>query len=295
MSKSVLKKAAFTFLLLALPAAFEGIGLPGSAGSAGSGWAEVSPPQAAQEAPLRFGVLYLLSPKELYERWTPFAEYLSRKTGRKVDLVIPRNFDHLVELARSGQLDLLFINPYVYILLKKEIGVEPVAAQVAYGNTFAPSYIVVRKDSGIKTLDDLRGKRIAFVSHLASSGYLVPRAYLMSQGIDVDREMKVVFTKNLRAYGDAVRQWLTGTVDVRQALWTRRYDVASELLAGGRAWEEEGSLGEGLRYDLKLRAPGTLRIDNNLATLQATADLALQGSYEAPLVLGRATIDRGRV
>lgn len=107
--------------------------------------------------------------------------------------------------------------------------------------------------------------------------------------------LRSVIDADLRAYGDAVRQWLTGTVDVRQALWTRRYDVASELLAGGRAWEEEGSLGEGLRYDLKLRAPGTLRIDNNLAALQATADLALQGSYDAPLVLGRATIDRGRV
>ena len=197
MLNSVLKKAVLSFLLLVLPAALSGIGLPGSAGTAGSGRAEASSPQAAQEAPLRFGVLYLLSPKELYERWTPFAEYLSRKTGRKVELVVPRNFDHLVELARSGQLDLLFVNPYVYILLKKEIGIEAVAAQVAYGNTFAPSHLIVRKDSGIKTLDDLRGKKIAFVSHLASSGYVVPRAYLMSQGIDVDREMKVVFTKNL--------------------------------------------------------------------------------------------------
>jgi phosphonate transport system substrate-binding protein len=150
---SVLKKAVLPFLLFGILAAFSGIGPPSS------GRAEASPPQAAQEAPLRFGVLYLLSPKELYERWTPFGEYLSRKTGRKVDLVIPRNFDHLVELARSGQLDLLFINPYVYILLKKEIGIEAVAAQVAYGSTFAPSYIVVRKDSGIRSLEDLRGRR----------------------------------------------------------------------------------------------------------------------------------------
>ena len=42
-------------------------------------------------------------------------------------------------------------------------------------------------------------------------------------------------------------------------------------------------------------APGTLKIDNNLATLQARADLTLQGSYAAPVVLGRAEIDRGRV
>jgi hypothetical protein len=100
---------------------------------------------------------------------------------------------------------------------------------------------------------------------------------------------------DLRLLGDAERQWLTGSIDVRQALWTKRYDVASELLAGGRAWEEQGSLAEGLHYDVKLRAPGTLRIDNNLATLQARADLGLTGTADTPIVLGHAEIDRGRV
>ena len=50
-----------------------------------------------------------------------------------------------------------------------------------------------------------------------------------------------------------------------------------------------------MRFDVKVRAPGTLRIDNNLATLQARADLTLQGTYDAPVLLGRAEIDRGRV
>src|SRR5262249_3875955 len=54
-------------------------------------------------------------------------------------------------------------------------------------------------------------------------------------------------------------------------------------------------IGGGVRYDIKVEAPGTLKIDNNLATLQARADLTLQGSYAAPVVLGRAEVDRGRV
>ena len=86
-----------------------------------------------------------------------------------------------------------------------------------------------------------------------------------------------------------------GSVDVRQATWSRRYDVASELLAARTRLEERASLEEGVRYDVKVRVPGTLRIDNNLATLQARADLTLQGSSEEPVVLGRAEIERGRV
>jgi translocation and assembly module TamB len=100
---------------------------------------------------------------------------------------------------------------------------------------------------------------------------------------------------DLRLFGDFTRQWLTGRVDVRQAAWTRRYDVATELIAEGRPLEEAASFGEGLRYDVKVSAPGTLKVDNNLAALVARAELTLQGTYDAPVVLGRAEVDRGRV
>jgi hypothetical protein len=107
--------------------------------------------------------------------------------------------------------------------------------------------------------------------------------------------LRSVVDADLRLFGDALRQWATGTIDVRQALWTRRYDVASELLAASPVRETAPSLTEGLRYDIKVRAPGTLRVDNNLATLTARADLSLQGSYDVPVVLGRAEIEGGRV
>jgi hypothetical protein len=100
----------------------------------------------------------------------------------------------------------------------------------------------------------------------------------------------------LRVFGDAERLWITGSVEVRRAEWTRRYDLASELLAGRAAsWEPEATLSEGVRLDIRVEAPGTLRIENNLASLQASADLRLQGTVAAPVLVGRAELDRGRV
>ena len=100
----------------------------------------------------------------------------------------------------------------------------------------------------------------------------------------------------LRLFGDAQQQWVTGAIDVRQALYTKRYDVASELLALRRALPAPGGApAAGARLDLRVQAPGTLRIDNNLATLQARADLAIQGTSDAPVVSGRAEIERGRL
>jgi translocation and assembly module TamB len=109
--------------------------------------------------------------------------------------------------------------------------------------------------------------------------------------------LRSLLDAELRLFGDADRQWVTGTVDVRQALYSRRYDIASELLSAGRTFSPAApaSLEEGARLDLEIRAPGTVRIDNNLASLTARADLALRGTTRAPVVTGRAEIESGQV
>jgi len=107
--------------------------------------------------------------------------------------------------------------------------------------------------------------------------------------------MRSLLDADLRLFGDEDRQWLTGAVEVKQATYIRRYDVASELLASRASAEGVATLEDGLRFDLKIKAPGTLRIDNNLASLQARADLTLQGTASEPVVVGRAEVDRGRL
>jgi len=107
--------------------------------------------------------------------------------------------------------------------------------------------------------------------------------------------LRSVLDLDLHLFGDAARQWLSGEIDVRHALWTRRYDLASELLAASAARSEPVSLREGLRFDIRVRAPGTLEVDNNLAALRARAELSIGGSSDEPTLLGHAEIDRGRV
>ncbi|HET7292565.1 MAG TPA: translocation/assembly module TamB domain-containing protein [Vicinamibacteria bacterium] len=107
--------------------------------------------------------------------------------------------------------------------------------------------------------------------------------------------LRAVFDADARLFGDAQTQWLAGAIDVRQARWTRRYDVASELLTASAPRVSPLPGASSLRYDLRLRAPGTLSVDNNLATLDARAELRLTGAADAPVLSGRAEVDRGRV
>jgi translocation and assembly module TamB len=114
-------------------------------------------------------------------------------------------------------------------------------------------------------------------------------------GLRYPEGLRSLIDADLRLFGDQVTQWVTGNVDVRQAAWTKRYDLASELLAGGTTPEITGGSAASVRFDVKVHAPATLTIDNNLATLVARADLNLQGSEAQPTIVGRAEIDRGRV
>jgi translocation and assembly module TamB len=107
--------------------------------------------------------------------------------------------------------------------------------------------------------------------------------------------LRSVCNAELRLFGDGTSQWLTGNVDVRQAVWTRRYDIASELLSTELPREASGQLQQGLRLDVKVVAPGTLKVDNNLGVLEARADLRLQGTSDDPVILGRADVERGRI
>jgi translocation and assembly module TamB len=104
----------------------------------------------------------------------------------------------------------------------------------------------------------------------------------------------------LRLQGTRESHWLTGNLLVSKALWTRKYTITSELLGasegtGGFARAASGLKPSPMHLDIAIKAPGTLRLDNNLASLVAKADLTLTGSPTEPQLLGRVELERGQV
>ena len=110
--------------------------------------------------------------------------------------------------------------------------------------------------------------------------------------------LRSLLDAELRLFGDAGKQWITGTVDVRQALYTKRYDVASELLGARRVLPqpEAASLEEGAQLDLRVRAPGHACASTTTSPPSPRAPTSrIQGTTRAPVVTGRAEIERGRL
>jgi phosphonate transport system substrate-binding protein len=141
------------------------------------------------QAEVRLGILPRLSAVELYDMFNPLALYLSKETGEKVCLVIPRDFDAFKAAARAGQIDVGFANPLIYVQLKKELLLDPLAlaSEPKAGSRFR-GVIIARKGSTIHSIRDLKGKRLMFVEKSSAAGYLFQLMTLSSAGLDVKKD-----------------------------------------------------------------------------------------------------------
>ena len=104
----------------------------------------------------------------------------------------------------------------------------------------------------------------------------------------------------LTLIGSRGEQVLSGHVTLRDAVWSREYDLVSGILSDSEElalFEElEGAeLLENLRFDITIEAPESLRLRNSIAEIDASAELKLRGTLAEPVLLGSMEAQRGEV
>jgi hypothetical protein len=126
----------------------------------------------------------------------------------------------------------------------------------------------------------------------------------VGQGLRLRYPEGLVATLNadLRMSGTTQSQLLSGRIDVGEAMWSREYDLATGILVS-RDTEGLGLLEEmdeetpfsNLQFDVEVAMPGTLRIRNSRASVDAGAELQLRGTFSHPALLGRMEALRGEL
>jgi len=140
-------------------------------------------------AEIRLGILPRLSATGMSSMFTPLADYLTQEIGEKVTIVIPKDFDAFKAEVRAGHVDLGFANSIVYVQLKKDMALDPLAvAAEQKGGTKFRGIIIVRKDSGIEKVQDLKGKKLIFVEKDSAAGYVFQMLTLSKAGLDVQKD-----------------------------------------------------------------------------------------------------------
>ena len=143
---------------------------------------------SAQE--LRFGFTPVLSEPEMRAEFEPLMGYLSDSIGQKVTLYIAKDYGDLRTQMESGSVDIGSFSPFSYVDAARGGKIRIIAQSIIEGSATYRGIIVARKDSGLKSIADLKGKRFAFVDPKSASGYVYPRAMLIEKGINPETFFK---------------------------------------------------------------------------------------------------------
>src|SRR5438552_2556632 len=143
---------------------------------------------AAQE--LKFGFTPVLSEPEMRAEFEPLMTYLSDAIGQRVTLYIAKDYGDLRTQMENGSVDIGSFSPFAYVDAASGGKIRIIAQSIIEGSATYRGIIVARKDSGIKSIADLKGKRFAFVDPKSASGYVYPRAMLIEKGINPESYFK---------------------------------------------------------------------------------------------------------
>ena len=117
----------------------------------------------------------------------PTADYIASEitnetTEYKGEVIIPSTVNGMAKLLKEQRVDLYFESPFTIALVDKESGAMPFLLLWKEGVAQYHSIFIVKNNSSIKTLNDFVGKTIAFEAPESTSGYLLPKAYLVQKG-----------------------------------------------------------------------------------------------------------------
>ena len=155
----------------------------GGAGTGGTSPTAAGPKLGSAERPIQLAITPSAEVQRLTATGNVIAAALGKSTGLTWKVSVPTSYAAQIDAICAGQVDVAFIAPLQMTLALDKGCVTPIAAALrknAEGKltTTYESQILVRKDSGIKTLADLKGKRFAFTDTISASGYLFPSLLL---------------------------------------------------------------------------------------------------------------------
>ena len=111
-------------------------------------------------------------------------DFIEKETGYYFTTAVPSSFIAVVEAFGTKKADIASINTFSYLMANEKYGAEAKLRIVRDGNqTTYKGQFITRFDSGIHSLSDIEGKKIAYVDPSSTSGYILPKAMLDSMGI----------------------------------------------------------------------------------------------------------------
>lgn len=169
------------------------------------------PAAAADKQVIRFGVIPRYNPLVMYKRYQPIMDYLTAETPYRFELKISKDYPEAVRFLQQGVTQISSLGDVTFAEASLAYKAVPILKPLNKdGIPFYRSAIIVRVDSPLKNIRELRGKSMAFGSPHSTSGNLIPRYLLWDNGINL-RELKSF--SNLQHHDAVAKAILKGQYD----------------------------------------------------------------------------------
>lgn len=142
------------------------------------------------------------------------AKALEKETGYHFKVAVPTSYAAVIEALGNYQADIAWLPTFAYVLAKEKHDVEVKFMTVRDSLKMYRGQFIARADSGIKGVEDMQGKVIAYTDASSASGYIYPSAMLKDKGIEPSQAR---FTGSHSA---AILAVYSGTADVGCTYWS---------------------------------------------------------------------------
>lgn len=230
-----------------------------------------------------FAVHPLHNPERLFQVYEPLVDYLNRQlTGARIQLEASRSYDAYEKKLYSRHYDLALPNPYQ--TLRSLAHGYHVFGKMADDDNFH-GIILVRKDSAVQSVEDLRGKAISFPAPTALAATMLPQWFLFQNGLNVSQDIENRYVGSQESSIMNVAMGLTAAGATWPPPWraftSTHPDIAAQLTV---KWTTESLVNNGL----------VVRDDMDPAQLKRIATLlfALHNSDEGRAILAPMELSR---
>ncbi len=180
---------------------------------------------AADDNMLRVTAIPDESPTELQRKFEPLGDYLAEKTGKEISFVPVTDYSAAVEALVNDKVDMAWFGGFTFVQANLRSGgeVEPII-QRAEDEVFT-SVFITSAGSNIESFADLKDKTFSFGSPSSTSGHLMPRSFLLKDGIDPDKDMRVSFSGAHDATAFAVAGGKVDAGALNASVWKKLVDT----------------------------------------------------------------------
>jgi phosphonate transport system substrate-binding protein len=145
-------------------------------------------------------------------RFKKIARYIESKTKLKIELSIPDNYALFIEKNINNEYAIAYSAPIIYTKSRlKNSDLVPMVSVTNGGKTTFQTYFITLKNSPISSIQDIKGKRIAFGHEKSSTRYLIPSYTLNQLNIKFSDFSSIAYHQEI---DESMINLLTKTVDV---------------------------------------------------------------------------------